>query len=273
MLKQRVITAIILAITLLGTILFLGDLMVAVLFSLIMFIASLELVNMTVSREKWLQWVVALLMVALFFLVLPFMSIRILFYHSYSGIIIWLMILLFMFSYRYSGQWGIATRTLVLGLSLTLIWICINSLVFIHSHFSQGEWLLIYIFTLVWVADIGAYFAGKRFGRNKLAVGISPGKTREGVVGGLLLNGVWISIVYLISKGWGMSYFPFLMLGLVTAGLSVVGDLYESILKREAGIKDSGRILPGHGGVMDRVDSIIAATPVYISGLYLLGGV
>lgn len=130
-----------------------------------------------------------------------------------------------------------------------------------------------YVLTLVWVADIGAYFSGKKFGRHKLAPGISPGKTIEGVIGGLGLNAVWITVVFIITQGWGVAYIPFLLLGLVTAAISVVGDLYESILKREAGLKDSGKILPGHGGLLDRIDSVIAATPVYLAGLFILGAV
>ena len=215
----------------------------------------------------------ALLLVSLFFTTLPAMGIRATFYQSYLGLVLWMLILLFMFRYKYSGQWSYTSKLALSLFSTLLFWICINGLYFLHNHFTQGAWLLMYLLTLVWVADIGAYFAGRRFGRHKLAPGISPGKTQEGVLGGLALNSVWISLVFWLSGGWGIDFLPFLLLGLVTSAISVTGDLYESILKREAGLKDSGKILPGHGGVLDRIDSVIAATPVFISGLYALGAV
>jgi phosphatidate cytidylyltransferase len=121
----------------------------------------------------------------------------------------------------------------------------------------------------VWVADIGAYFSGRRFGRHKLAPAISPGKTREGVIGGLMANLLWMLLVYQFSLGWGLALLPFLIIGLATSLISVVGDLFESVLKREAGVKDSGKLLPGHGGVLDRVDSVIAAAPIFISGFII----
>lgn len=273
MLKQRVITAIVLALVVVSTILLLDSSYVSMLFAAIMFIAMLELVNMTLGQNRAARWIVAIILLALFFLSLPEMGIRALFYHSFVGVILWMLILLYMLSYKYSGQWSLGQRIFTLVFASALIWICVHGLVFIHKHFAEGGWILMYVLTLVWVADIGAYFAGRRFGKHKLAAGISPGKTIEGVIGGLALNAVWISFVFLLSQGWGLSYAPFLMLGLVTAAISVVGDLFESILKREAGLKDSGNILPGHGGLLDRIDSVIAATPVYLSGLYLLGAV
>ncbi|MDJ0834730.1 MAG: phosphatidate cytidylyltransferase [Gammaproteobacteria bacterium] len=273
MLKQRIITAVILALIVVGTIFLLEPVYVSVLFAVMMLLSVTELVNMTISRAAAVQWSLAVLMVGLFYLALPLMDIRFLFYHSYLGLLLWLAILVYLIRYRFSGSWGLTTRGLAWAISMLLIWICIHGLLFIHQHFVQGSWMLMYLLTLVWVADIGAYFSGKRFGRHKLAPTISPGKTWEGVIGGILLNCLWISLVYLLSAGWGMHYLAFLLLGLVTASLSVVGDLYISLLKREAGLKDSGKILPGHGGILDRIDSLIAATPVFISGLYLLGAV
>ncbi len=273
MLKQRIITAIVLALIVVGTILGLGSFYVSVLLAVTLFFSMLEMINMTVSKSPVVQWSVAFLAGALFFLSLPYMGILSIFFHSYIGLLMWLLILLFLFSYRFSGQWGMPAKLAVSLLSTVLFWICINGLYFLHAHFEQGAWMLMYMLTLVWVADIGAYFSGRKFGRHKLAPGISPGKTWEGVIGGLVLNSVWITLVFWVSGGWGMGYIQFLVLGLVTAALSVVGDLYESILKREAGLKDSGNTLPGHGGVLDRIDSVIAATPVFLSGLFIFGAV
>ncbi len=273
MLKQRVITAVILALIVVATIFVLEPVYVSILLAAMILLSVIELVNMTLGRETWLKWTLGLITVGLFYLALPAMDIRYLFYHSYLGLLLWLMILVYLIRYRFSGSWGFIPRLLAFAISILLLWICIHGLWFIHQHFTDGAWMLMYLLTLVWVADIGAYFSGKRFGKNKLAPTISPGKTWEGVVGGILLNSLWISLVFILSGGWGMNYPAFLLMGLITATLSVVGDLYISLLKREAGLKDSGKLLPGHGGILDRIDSLIAATPVFVSGLYLLGAV
>lgn len=130
-----------------------------------------------------------------------------------------------------------------------------------------GRAFLLYAIGIVWAADIGAYFAGRAWGRHKLAPRVSAGKTREGLIGGVVavvlyaLAGVWLfGVPY---DGW----LPWMAIAVVAGLLSVAGDLLESVLKREAGVKDSGRILPGHGGLLDRVDSLIAAAPVVVIGL------
>ncbi len=132
---------------------------------------------------------------------------------------------------------------------------------------AQSPNLLLALMGLVWVADIAAYFAGRRFGKNKLAPDISPGKTWEGVFGALL--GVSVYVLLLIWIVWISGLFTLrqMLPGLLLAswwwvGLAVIGDLFESAIKRQAGVKDSGALLPGHGGLLDRIDALTATLPL-----------
>ncbi len=130
-----------------------------------------------------------------------------------------------------------------------------------------AEWIL-FTLCLVFAADIGAFFAGRRYGRLRLAPTVSPGKTWEGVLGGVALG----TLVAVCGSRWfSIPLRMFLPLCLATIGFSVVGDLTESLLKRFAGLKDSGTLFPGHGGVMDRIDSVTGAAPVLLFGLTVLG--
>ena len=273
MLKQRIITALVLAILFGGTILFAKPDWVVVLFAMALFTASYELQALTIKPGMPAGLAIATGVALLFWFSAQSFGIRVNFYQSLTGLLIWVAILGFLVIYRFSGQWSFATRLFQFILGITLLWICVHGLLLIHLHIQHGAWLLLYLLSLVWVADIGAYFSGRKFGNYKLAPGISPGKTWEGAAGGIILNLGWMLIVFQISNGWGMVWWQFLLIGIATSVISVVGDLYESILKREASVKDSGSLLPGHGGVLDRVDSIIAATPVFISGLYFVGAV
>jgi phosphatidate cytidylyltransferase len=157
-----------------------------------------------------------------------------------------------------SEQWRAPAVRLVMGVWVLLpCWIGFNQLRAIG-----GEWLL-YVLLLVWVADIGAYFSGRRFGRRKLAPRVSPGKSWEGVYGGMVAT----ALLALLFASWldmGTAQGVWLVVAtLVVTLMSVLGDLLESMLKRLRGIKDSGRLLPGHGGILDRIDSLTAAIPLF----------
>ena len=127
-----------------------------------------------------------------------------------------------------------------------------------------GPWLIVWVLIVVWAADIGAYFTGRAFGRRKLAVLVSPGKTWEGAVGGALLSvvlGTAFGMQVPALVGLGLLPWQWIAASLAIAIVSVFGDLFESALKRARGVKDSGGLFPGHGGMLDRIDSLIAALP------------
>jgi phosphatidate cytidylyltransferase len=135
------------------------------------------------------------------------------------------------------------------------------------SEPSGAQWML-FALVLVWVADIGAFFCGRSFGRRRLAPQVSPGKTWEGVWGAFAVS----ALVAVAGSQWfQVPLAVFVPLCLAAVGFSIVGDLTESLLKRFAGVKDSGSIFPGHGGVMDRIDSLTGAAPVLLLGLTVLG--
>lgn len=174
------------------------------------------------------------------------------------GAIFWVLAAVVVVSYPRSGP--IVSHRLVMiptGLLVTLsAWL---AFVVIRDQPGGASWVL-WLLLLVWAADIGAYFAGRRFGRLKLAPQVSPGKTWEGFAGGLAAS-LLVALLMLVPLGdLALWWVPVVVL---LAVLSVFGDLFESVLKRQRGVKDSGTLLPGHGGVLDRIDSLVAVLPVF----------
>jgi phosphatidate cytidylyltransferase len=143
--------------------------------------------------------------------------------------------------------------------------IALAQLQVVTRGFTRGPQIVLWLVLLVTAADIGAYFAGRSLGRHKLAPRVSPGKTWEGAVGGLLMVALvaWGGAVY-----FGIPPLAVVAFGCVVGIFSIIGDLTESMFKRAAGLKDSGALLPGHGGLLDRIDSVTAAAPLYALGLF-----
>ncbi len=142
------------------------------------------------------------------------------------------------------------------------------SLVLIFVEF--GAWCLVSLMALIWFADIAAYFSGRALGKHKLAPKVSPGKTWEGAVGGVVAAAIWTtatafvpgSFGELLAQRWSLPVV--FLLAAVLGAISIIGDLFESLLKRRAGVKDSSNLLPGHGGVFDRIDALLPVAPVAI---------
>lgn len=154
------------------------------------------------------------------------------------------------------------------------VWVLVPSYSALISMHRQGDWgpgMMLFCLTLMWVADTAAYFAGRRFGERKLAPAISPGKSVEGAMGAAAATMVWAIGGYLLLDPPVASAFGFVVVCFVAVGFSIFGDLFESQMKRLSHVKDSGHLLPGHGGVLDRIDSTTAGAPVFALGLWLLG--
>ena len=174
-----------------------------------------------------------------------------------------------------SASWGSVPIRAAMGvLVLVPAWVGLNYLrngEFKFALTDNNLLLILYVFALVWVADIGAYFAGRKFGKAKLAPRVSPGKSWAGVWGGLAAVALFSLLVgQAMGAGAGQSV-ALVIISVVTAMVSVLGDLLESMLKRFRGIKDSSQLLPGHGGIMDRIDSLTAAIPIFTLLLIQLG--
>jgi phosphatidate cytidylyltransferase len=178
----------------------------------------------------------------------------------------WCVALVCVKTFPHSGNaWGATPIRLAMGwLTLLPAWLGFAYL----RTLPGGEWKIVFLLGLVAAADIGAYFSGRAFGKHKLAFAVSPGKTWEGFWGGLLLSMLLSALVW--WRYWGaLTLAVWLLIVAVTVLASVLGDLFESMVKRYRGVKDSSNLLPGHGGVMDRLDSISAAAPIFALGLLL----
>lgn len=186
------------------------------------------------------------------------------------GVVWWLVALVWLGRSKLGSNhesFARAFKLLAAALAVIPAW-C--ALAWLHAEEPAGHRWLLTALAVVWAADTGAYFAGRAFGRRKLAPTISPNKTVEGLIGGLVagvLAGIGFST---LAGAEGAALAKVAVVSLAAASFSVIGDLFESMLKRHVGVKDSGRLIPGHGGVLDRIDGVLAALPVFALGKALL---
>lgn len=270
MLKQRLLTAAILAPLIIWGIISLPTLYLAILFALIIVQGGWEwsgLMQMSDVSQRVMYVVVVAACVGMAgyslslpendWIALPALSLLWWFFAA-----IWVL--------RYPRNTKCWTRQAMQGMIGIFIlipaWL---SIIALHGAGEQGPYWVLYLLSLIWVADSSAYFGGRRFGKHKLAPEVSPGKSWEGVLSALV-----VTAIYAVAAGaWfgfsGNQWLILVVLSLITVVFSILGDLAESMFKRHAGKKDSGNLLPGHGGVLDRIDSITAAAPVFLVGAWL----
>jgi phosphatidate cytidylyltransferase len=281
LLKSRLITAFILIPIVIVALFFLPMVGFALVTLAVCMLAAWEwgpLAGLTTrSQRVWLSILCGLLL-ALMMLSIPA-------YHPYSsapminyalkGALVWwsaALVLVLLYP-RSAAFWRRSCPLRLMFGILTIIPFFCGMLVLRQHHYSSnpftGAWWLLYVMLLVWGADSGAYLFGRAFGRHKLAPKVSPGKTWEGLVGGLVSSAV---ISWLFGRYAPLDALPvdLLVCSVVAVLASVLGDLTESMFKREAGIKDSGHLIPGHGGILDRIDSLTAAVPVFACLMLLI---
>ncbi len=267
MLKTRIITATILLAILLPILFLLPALYLGIFFLVALIAAAWEWSRMIAPEAKLAAWLYASFCLVIILFLLSMQAVAWQFSLLMMAVVFWFFIAPFVLA---KGM-NLSLEKLkpfygVLGLIiLPATWF---ALVFLRE---LGLVFLLSAMALVWIADIGAYFVGKAFGKRKLAAQISPGKSIEGAVGGLLLCYLYalLCVVYLplgdtLFGAWAIRFgwVPMFVMVTVLVAFSVFGDLFESQLKRLAGVKDSSHLLPGHGGVLDRVDALIPTMPI-----------
>ena len=273
MLKQRIITALILAPLALCGVFLLEPEPFSYFVAAILVLAGWEWANLAGWQSQISRVAYAVVIGAAVLFILPLVSETLVLTLS---AIWWGIATVFIITYPASASvWRSTYVRLLIGILILLpMW---KALVFLRgANFTLVDdlnilWLILYVLLVVWAADTGAYFAGRAFGNKKLAPKVSPGKSWAGAWGGLAAT---IVLAFIGGSLLGLDHISLVIFALVTllvASISIIGDLTESMFKRQRGIKDSSNLLPGHGGVLDRIDSLVAAIPVFIFSLHLLG--
>ncbi len=262
MIKTRVITGAFLGVALVVTVLFLSTLQMAAILGLLWVIGAWEWAGLARlgagARLAYAAACAAAMVVALLWAGVDAAFAMLVFALAW-----W--VLAFIAVLTYPREFAMGTVGVVGFVVLLPSWFLFVRL---HGSAPLGPELALTVLVIVWAADVGAYAFGRLIGRVKLAPAVSPGKTWEGVSGGVLCAAAasWAAAHWLgLPKG------PMLAIGIATALVSVIGDLSVSVFKRNVGLKDTGTLLPGHGGVMDRIDSLTAAIPIFVLGLRAAG--
>lgn len=260
MLKERILTAVLLAAALLTVLFFASADVGVVLFGLLLLVAGWEWARLA-GAPRAVHRAAFTLVIALLIGWLAWWTPT----GRMPAALLWVQLVIWALAAMLLVRFPVRIPRLVVALAgliiLPLAWLAFAYI--LKTRAFGASWVL-FLFLVVAAADVGAYFAGRRFGRVKLAPQVSPGKTWEGLIGGLAL----VALVGAVGAWWfDVPAAGLIALALAVAGISVIGDLGVSMLKRSAGLKDTGQFFPGHGGVLDRIDSLLAAIPLYAVAL------
>lgn len=259
MLKLRILTAIILIPLVIWAVIALQQPYFALVSALVIALAAWEWAQFCSWKKIWIRALYAVAVVCSLFIAVHLPGWAILF----AGAFWWLIVMCWILFLRKKEKFHPISSWLVAVMGFLVLVPCWEAL----QVLQHKPILFLYLLIIIWLADTSAYFGGRLLGRNKLAPSISPNKTMEG-----FLTALAVTFTFALLAGWFV-FTPhdvdwnWILPVMTATAASVVGDLFESLLKRQRGLKDSGHLLPGHGGVLDRIDSLTAAAPVFVCGI------
>lgn len=270
MLKQRIITAAILIPLVIWSILNASAQGFTYGLAVILFLATLEWNNFVSYKNKINGWLFSIIVTSSFLYLEYLANLGFIKYVIYSSLIWWLISLPLLFTFPFKASHFLQHKPAKIIVGFIMLLSTFLALNLLRNSIEYGSNYVLYLLIIIWIADSGAYFAGRTWGKHKLIPNVSPGKSWEGVIGALaatLIASFFALDILNISSAYSIS---FILVTLVTVIYSVIGDLSESMFKRMAGVKDSGNILPGHGGILDRIDSLTSGLPIFLAGLWVM---
>ncbi|MBK2126124.1 phosphatidate cytidylyltransferase [Fangia hongkongensis] len=258
--KERIITGIILGLLVLWAIFKLGGAVFDTIVVIVLLLAAWEWSDLSHVRKLSVRAIYVLVIAVLIYLssFVPLLTL-------WLSLVFWLFVCCLLYFYQKDVKYHPVLCLVMGAFTIVPFFVAIGAL-----HIERPI-LLLLVMLVVTVADSGAYFVGKKCGKTKLAPVISPNKTIEGLLGGVVFGGVAGAICSIFISTTLWQHIAVIVLSFLIVFIAVIGDLFESMLKRQRGIKDSGNILPGHGGILDRTDSMLASLPIFTLVCVLIG--
>lgn len=270
MLKQRIITAAILIPLVIWSILYASVQGFTYGLAVVLLIATLEWNKFVSYQNKVSGWLFSVVVTACFIYIEYLANLEFIKTVIYLSLIWWLISLPLLFTFPFKASHFLQhkpAKIIVGSIMLLSTFLALNLL---RNSSEYGSDYVLYLLIIIWIADSGAYFSGRAWGKHKLIPNVSPGKSWEGVAGALVATLIAAFVAVDVLNISSTHSIGFILVTMVTVIYSVIGDLSESMFKRMANVKDSGNILPGHGGILDRIDSLTSGLPIFLAGLWLM---
>ncbi len=270
MLKHRIITAAILIPLVIWSILNASVQGFTYGLAVVLFLATIEWNNFVAYKNKINGWLFSAVVTSCFLYLEYLANIEYIKYAIYLSLVWWLISLPLLFTFPFKTSHFLQHRPAKIIVGFIMLLSTFLALNLLRNSIEYGSDYVLYLLIIIWIADSGAYFAGRAWGKHKLIPNVSPGKSWEGVVGALVATLITAFVAVNVLNISSAHATGFIIVTLVTVVYSVIGDLSESMFKRMANVKDSGNILPGHGGILDRIDSLTSGLPIFLAGLWLM---